>query len=252
MSNEFEDREKELHQEPDNLGNLPQDTARQKGTAINQQTPHDIPSHTGMLNMGAASLPADIEKNFQTLGVDKETKLGSPSIPASVTSVYDARPINARDWMITQYPTTNLGVPEAADTLEATFAVPEGFVGVLRRFRWQPGRLLSPSNEDLGDGSYIGYIPSVTLLVDNIVVPDYDGLKFGVSMVSPADTFVLAAAGSIFKMRLIVSSAFKTLYNDAGLGGNLAFKFEMYGQLLLTRGLPLPFEVSSQIKSGDL
>ncbi len=94
MSGEFEDRESEA------LGELPtsvQTERREFSQADADKVPVQIPPDFAIGQQGSnAPVPPDIRKQNEALQ-QGEGRIGSPVIPATVTSVYDGRPVNGRD-----------------------------------------------------------------------------------------------------------------------------------------------------------
>jgi len=243
MSGEFEDREQET------LGELPQPIERERQENYPPSTPR-VPPHGGMVNMSPAQLPVDVALQGEKLraSAGDKSRLGSPVIPASVTSVYDSRPINGRDWRVTSYPTVTLPQGEATVNIAATYTVPEGFVSVWRRFLFQTVIGINVPPDDLV-GGIATFFPKISLFVDNVVVPDYGDLQYGPNgMTTEDDTFILAQAGQTLKLQAVVTLDWTSLYSQAGA---VPFQMLMYGQNLLSTGKPLPFEIATQIKSGS-
>ncbi len=242
-SGEFEDRENE------SLGELPQPIQTER-REFSQADADNVPVGTApSIVIGQqgvnASLPPDIRKQGEALRQSKDAKLNSPVIPASVTSVYDARPINARDWMVTEYQLVSLPNGSAGNqTLNLSYTVPAGFTGVLRRFAFEPSIFAAfTDNEKRAGEEWDGVL--VSLKVQGINVPDYQNLMLGQSADILMDTFVLASEGQIIELVLKYSNKMVLNMQDF-----TAVLMRMYGNNLLTRGLPTPFEIATQIKSG--
>lgn len=139
MSGEFEDRENET------LGELPTpiQTERNEFSQSDADTLNQVvPSQIGIGQLrSSAPIPPDIRKQAEVLK-GGEGRIGSPVIPATVTSVYDGRPVNARDFKLTTNASLTFDVNPAppAQTLIATYTVPLGFTSVLRGFQFTPCR----------------------------------------------------------------------------------------------------------------
>jgi hypothetical protein len=240
MSDEFEDRENET------LGELPQSIQTERGEFSQHNADNNpLPGNQGG---GVAppqpTIPPDIVKQAEALQ-EGRGKLGSPVIPASVTSVYDARPINGRDWMLTEYQLVqNPNGGAGNQTLTLQYVVPPGFTGVLRRFAFEPSIFGAFTDTEKRAGTeWDGVL--VSLKVQGINVPDYQNLMLGQSADILMDAFVLAGEGQTLELVLKYSSAMITK-----MGDDTAVLMRMYGNNLLTRGLPTPFEIATQIKSG--
>lgn len=226
MAGEFEDRE-------NGLGELP------NFPGYSKEVPDRIPP---------GKAPPDILKQAEAYN-DGKGEIGSPVIPASVTSVYDALPINARDFLHTgtDFIRQGNGLPEKTImTLEYT--IPQGFVGVWRGFRFEPPLFVAFTDTEKRAGDEINAV-TVTLFIDNIIVSDYSNLVFGQSADIELSTFVVANAGQKFKLQLTVSA--KVLSLVASGSDTASYRMEIFGNNLLTRGLPTPFEIATQNTSGS-
>lgn len=87
-------------------------------------------------------------------------------------------------------------------------------------------------------------------LVNNIVQADYDSLKFGPTMDRPQEVFVLAGETQTLTIQVNFLASFirgQSIFENFETTPVL---LQMYGNALLTRGLPTPFEIATQIKSG--
>ncbi len=250
MSGEFEDRENEA------LGELPtsvQTERREFSQADADKVPVQIPPDFAIGQQGSnASIPPDIQKQADALQKG-QGQFGSPVIPASVISIYDARPINARDWMRTDWEGVIAanGQPANLDA-ELVYTIPEGFTGVWRGFRFKPAIIAAFNDGEKRAGLEFDAV-RVTCFINNTVVPDYDGLKLGQVSDFRFDTFVLGNSGQEFKIQIVYSSdiADRMSNGATGSGSPTAILMEMYGNNLLTRGLPKAFEISSQNKTGS-
>jgi len=246
MSDEFEDREN------DALGELPSSIQRERNefsqTAA-EGVPRTIPPETPIGTLRPAGIPPDIQALDDTLNKGN-AKLGSPVIPASVTSVYDARPVNARDWKQTETPTLLLAVgnPPPIQTITMEYTVPLGFVSVLRGFQFIP-RIIPAIPLNATTSAYFDWV-TVSILVNNIVQQDYNNLKFGPVMDKAQDTFVIANELQIITLKVTFAASFLDAQKLVGNFETTPVLLQMYGNNLLTRGLPTPFEIATQVKSG--
>jgi len=257
MSQEFEDRESELSA-PDNLGELPTGISRERNE-LYRRTRTEAPPQTPVGTPRPAGVPNDVAMQARAYG-DGKGELGSPIIPASVTSTYDARPVNARDFVSAQEVQIVTGTsPETinAQTLSVDYTVPVGYTGILRGFQFfsqlvpeiPTGQLFQPS-ASLVPSMFT--LTSVSILLDGSVQPDFNNLPFGAIMDTPQECFIIA--GELQKITLQVT--FSQLYVDSvsiasGVGTKvIPVLLSLYGNNLLTRGLPKAFEVSSQDQSG--
>lgn len=99
-SGEFEDRQEVPAVESEGLGDLTDDILYERGELdipAGQKIPSGIPGAPGMPQAG---YPLDISYQDKIREIaDTEGQRGTMSQGATVRSTYDARPINARDFM---------------------------------------------------------------------------------------------------------------------------------------------------------
>lgn len=154
------------------------------------------------------------------------TPSGTPDADTVVRSVYDSRPLNTRDFII-----TNLTAePPAPGTTTFEFPVPEGLVCFLRGFRYQ----LAPVPVM---GGLAGF--RVTLTVDGGAVADYFDLPLGPVEDQWVPTFVIANYFQRVGFRFEITGAFTVA------GTELLFQF--YGQFKQSDGRPATLQVGSPI-----
>ncbi len=251
MNDEFEDRESELDQDiPDGLGDLPQDKAfarNEPGSDFAE--PEFIPPGTLIQGRRSGGIPMDIAREARIS--DIPGRVGTVTIPLGVTSVYDGRPINARDFNKTVGANfvVDLGDPSST-RVTVEYTVPAGYTGVWRGFAVEPAYVVAFDDIARDNGEVFTDI-KYTLLVNDTVVPDYEDMELG-AVVNPYDfpTWVLGLEQQTF-------GVFINYEIDAGIaavgnGGTLYFNVMFYGNNLLTRGLPLAFQVASQTETGSV
>lgn len=160
-------------------------------------------------------------------------KPGTVPSEAVVTTVFDARPINGRDFLLTA-----AGMELVTDTITASFQIPDGYVGILRSFSYE---ILAPGAEfdgygldqyETGDSGFI----VAKLDVNGTFVPNYNDMRPG-NFVYDMPTYVLADEGQT--IRLTVSTASIGYYI-------IKFVVEFYGNLLLKTGRALNFEPGNE------
>ena len=244
MSDEFEDRENELGELPLGIQIERNEFSQNDADAV----PVTAVPVTPMGTPRPGGIPSDIKALDTALG-DGSGVLGSPVIPASVTSTYDARPVNGQDWKAT---TVGLlagdgdGAP-AEQTLTISQQVPAGFTGVLRGFQFTPKMIPEIPLESLTNEFFD--LTRVTILVNGIVQQDYNQLKFGAIMDRPQEVFIVAGELQIISMEVVFSASFIRSQSILPVETTPVL-LQLYGNNLLTRGLPTPFEIATQIKSG--
>lgn len=243
MSGEFEDREK-------HLGELPPVIQRERRE---NYTPRDV--------VGVRSMPLDIAANARSLGEQRGAPIGTPAIPAHTTTTFDARPINGRDWVQHKY----LGIYVYGGSFESDVTgsisrtVPGGYTAILRSVRIS---MLMPYElrelpewvtalEAVGDitTNIVTYHPSYKLLVNNIVVPNYDKMIYSPDE-RAVETFVMASENQDISIEILFTAQFRSAMASFVTDPNMPLipcRVEMYGNEVLTRGLSLPYEITSQV-----
>ena len=148
-----------------------------------------------------------------------------PKLNSGVQSVYDIRPINAKDFIVS-------GI---ADANGFDFTVPQGYTAVLREFSYQLGtwtlatRAFLPNN-----GTYFDTIAFTINGIDSgLFLPiTTNGAVFYPPGISDKKIHIIAEAGSIINFSFFVLGAFQVAVL-------------LYGQLLLNSGLPKAYEIGS-------
>lgn len=247
---EFEDREKELDQPtPEGLGDLPQDKSLMRGEmGSDHEEPQIIPP--GPLSSGrkGSGIPMDIEREARISR--RPGEIGTVTMPYGVTSVYDARPINGRDFLFTGTDSFQAALEQPSPVIEVSYTVPGGYTGVWRKFSVTPAFIPSFGRGEKLNGQIFEQI-KYTLLVNQTVVPDYEDMSLGevVNMFN-LDTFVLGLEGQTFTVR--ATYGIQVAIGACGLNNNFHVNVGIYGNNLLTRGLPLAFQIASQTETGSV
>jgi hypothetical protein len=244
MTEEFtEGRESELGDLPDSLLK-----AREEQATDNQEPEFIPPGANIMSGRASQGIPMDIAREARIL--KRPGEIGSVTLPYGVTSTYDGRPINARDFLVTKAVSFTVAAELEIATVEANYTIPGGFIGVWRGFGVEPGVTIAYSLDDQQTG-YVFTSIKYTLLINDVVVPDYENMALG-QVVNNMDlkTWVLGLEQQTFTVRIIYD---QTL-GDIAVGdtNDMFFNVHFYGQNLLTRGLPLPFEIASQEATGSV
>ena len=154
-------------------------------------------------------------------------EIGSTKQGTRVESVFDARPINGRDFLTNfrepfEVEANGLGVVIPA---VFTFTVPQGYIGILRSFRYSVEAL--PASTDIG----------ILLAVDNVFVPNFSGIDNLGANVENQPCYVIADAGQTFQLTITTT--------PAGVVFSTFATASLYGNLLLKRGYPTQFEPGS-------
>lgn len=160
----------------------------------------------------------------------------TPLLPVKVTSTFETRPINAQDFFRSggsiAFSTTTL--VDDTETATFSFTVPNGRVAILRQFGWQFDPIYVDST-----------ITSMTTFIsaDNQRVANYDSIldlqyiedRIPAHFIFPEKTVI-----TITSIRLsTVSLAARALTATP------TYLAQLYGNLLLGRGLPTNFEIGN-------
>lgn len=205
------------------LGSLPEDLRRERGT-LTREEGAAVPPGTG--------LPPDIQRQEGVQAIPTlENRLMSQG--ANVRSVYDSRPINARDFIETQF--TTISVPFSDPGIIVTnfnYFIPGGYVGVLRGFHYEVETPIGTADRSTFRCS---------ILVNDIIDLGYENLFLGQVTPKYEPCFILVPLGGKLTFRFILTGDDVA---DAGVS-DLPVYVELYGNLLLSQGVPLPFEIAN-------
>lgn len=239
---EFED-----HQKPQNLGNLPEPISAERGEYPFGPSTFENPGVGGIMDP-RYRIPPDIRNENavrQLPSIDK-----SPSISALVDSTFDTRPVNAWDFHSVGSGILNPGNGSAVDTLTFTHTIPNGYIGILRGFKYKALALAGFRAVSFDNNTDFFDIFSITLLNDNIIVPNFEQMKLGQVANVMIPTHVIGNENKSFTLKLEASDYYMNTVINALLTSNMRVSFELYGNHLLSRGLPVNFENISQTTTG--
>lgn len=225
-------REEEDELSSQQLGTLPETLLEERGGI-----PRSRPD--GYDNRRRAA-PGDIAYQQSVQALVRGAPIGSSSQKTLVTTTFDARPINARDFVVSEkveFTAQNPGVLIPADL---TFQVPDGYIAILRGFKWS---FRAQTISDMlinGNEQRLLFTPSV--LVDNATQPNYDDIgEIGIWMNNLFPCYILANSLQIITLRL--QPAIGPDGNDTNITDKI--KMTMQGNLLLAKALPLQYEPGS-------
>lgn len=219
-------------------------------------------------------LPPDVAYQNNALRRSRgSSALGAPKIETRVTSTFDARPINARDFW-----ETGTGVIQATYFASVTppfwvlntgagfqnaflqnFTVPDGYIAILRGFKFKvldpTVTVLRPAN--LIDTFFISIAGGTTgalisILVDDIPQPNFTnitGLGFRQNDLVPC--YILANAGQVITLKVFPPLTLDYPQIAGGVGPTTdLFVYQtngtLQGNLILDTGLPLQYEPGSK------
>ena len=117
---------------------------------------------------------------------------------------------------------------------EFTLIVPQGYIAILRGFRW----IISPTTQGQGIPLLDPNNFAARITVDGIVQPGYDALqRLGSNVIDFIPCYILADSGQILQLEFVPTG---------GNFGPFDIVAQLHGNILLkSRGLPLQFEPGS-------
>ena len=250
MTDEFtESREKEL--DAQGLGDLPEDTSLLRNeSGSDHQEPEFIPPGASITQgRTAGGVPLDIQREARIS--ERPGEVGTVTLPYGVTTTYDGRHINARDFLVTSRVSFNVDSEATSASVTASYTKPGGYIGVWRQFSVEPCVVASFSYSSQQAGEQFSNI-LYTLLVNGTVVPEFEDMALGqVVNMFDLQTWVLGLENQTFEVKITYLDT--ALYDVAvGFDNDYFFNVGFYGQSLLVRGLPLPFEIASQTETGSV
>ncbi len=202
----------EFQQQHGDLGELPEDIERERGELYPERG-------TSVPRQG---LPHDI--SYQEDIRNQSSVLGSPKTESKVITTFDARPINAVDFYESGG-TMGYGVPNAS----FTFQVPEGRIGILRKFRYE----FSPIYPTIPAADIL-----TSIQVSGITVAGFTNMQLGQYVPEWIDCYALAGEGQYITIFFQFSGTYP--YVDVTLNA------EFYGNLLISTGRQLEFEPGTE------
>lgn len=181
-------------------------------------------------------LPPDIAYQVDVSASAQGAPLGTLPQKTRVQTVFDARPTNSRDFSKSSFETMSTTVADVVTPASLIFTIPKGYIGILRGFRWSFNDNLpygisadSPNNFEFQAAIY----------VEDTVQEDYDQLgDLGIFLNDLQPCYILANELKNLELRL-------TPITDTGTASSADVRLELYGNLLLRKGIPLPFEPGS-------
>ncbi len=173
--------------------------------------------------------PIDIRQQNQI--AERPSEVGSVPLGFDVTSTYDARPVNARDFLETFQLEFVLNGCALSHTEEAFYDIPNGFVAVTRGFRYFTDPIIISPVPDNGI--------TFTLIADSIAVPNYTEVLMPYDEPNFVPCYALTNPTKRIGIRI-------TYPNTGGQQGTVNMTVQLYGNLLLSRGLPVQYEPTNR------
>lgn len=244
-----------MNEERDELGELPPSSS---GDLFEEHEGRFPDPRPGPAYQPGQQLPPDIAYqrgiNRQVQGGD--VNLGSPgAMPYNVQSVYDVLPINAKKFYKWDSGVFDIGITSGTNTVSISYTVPNGYIALLRKIKW---KFRDPSISNYGV-EFAEETEFQRLTINNTSVFDIDlniigyigaGLNSEGSGVLPEfvdyelDVYALAKAQDIIKMEFFTPAIGSVI--TAGAVSATVLTMELFGDLLLDTGRPLPYEPGSR------
>lgn len=243
---EFEDQLNEGTFPDEGLGELPEHVRPGERDAYQKNVEEPPQGKGGIL---PADVPQYIPPDMATEEIARQRGYGDAGETLSgVTSTYKTRPIHARDFYHKDWVDMNNN-----DLVVSTeYTSPDGFITVLNSFKFCPLILVefdgtdyntagssNPSNELF----FVG-----TFYLNGSPIPEYSDMKLYQYATDPINTHIIAGQGDTIKFELKCNNNLwnSVVVNFLGINEANFIEMEMYGQNLLSRGMNLPFEISTQ------
>ena len=194
--------------------------------------------------------PRDVTGANAALFDARNAPIGTPTTDFLIQTTFDARPINGNDWQFFNVLALDIngdvGAPVLTQTLR--FTVPDGRVGIIRRFNWESNQILAlPGQPEPADIGMIElFVPVfVTLAVSGFVQRTYERIF---QQEGTRDCYAIAFE----KETIDISVTFNSAFGGSTIGYQPAFFIEMYGNLLDTRGREKQYEPANEYRGGIL
>lgn len=241
MSDEFEDRQNEGVYPENELGELPPEAKPGEQDAYKKRPDPSVKGGAGVLPGSIPQyIPPDIaaEEMARLRGYGK----GGAEI-GGVSSVYDTLPIHARRFTFVDTPCFDAGTFK----LSTTYTIPSGYTAVWRGFRYCPTGLMDfRVGVKTGCSDSATEILNVSLFYNGNAVPDFANMQMDQACTQGFPVYVLGESGGEFTLEITTSNNLWYSFASYDSLDDIHFRTELFGHLLLSRGLNLPFEISSQ------
>ncbi|MES9858991.1 MAG: hypothetical protein ABW166_20675 [Sedimenticola sp.] len=211
--------------EDNGLGELPMPNRIERGENIgysNEGTRFDRFGGKSLLDNRNYGAPYDISQENDVRS--RPGEIGSVPRRFDVTSTFDARPVNARDFLETFLITI---VPGEGPTTESnSFTVPDGYIGVVRGFRYFVSNVVDVFGEPF----------LVSLIANSTIVSNYDNMALPQILNAPIPCYAISNYLKNIGLKINHPPV------RGGLDRDVEIRVEMYGNLLLSRGIPSQYE----------
>ena len=176
--------------------------------------------------------PPDIRQESNVR--NRPGEIGSVPRGFDVTSTFDARPVNGRDFLETFTLSYFFEEEETeAQIASSTFIVPDGYVGILKGFRYYVNNILNIGTNEL----------SVTIINDSVNLNNYDLMEL--QQINNNFVPVYGVSNPLKEIGIRISHPAPVVY--VGRDETVTINIELYGNLLLSRGIPSQYEPANLI-----
>lgn len=219
------------NREAEELGDLPEELGIERGE-LDSISARTVTGPQFPEMEAAQSARADLQR----------TGLGSPQLDFTVRSVFDSRPVNARDFNAWFHPNVGgEGIPQGYNCLRQCFLTPPGYVTVVRKVT-----VMAPTQAEnpqvaafvklLVDGAAVDPPEVVTGPVD-VNFAERTGIP--VNACDSFDTFTLVDEGHWIGLEISTEN----VPDDGNVWSTMRVGF--YGQFLLKTGVPPLFQAAN-------
>ncbi|MES9859103.1 MAG: hypothetical protein ABW166_21330 [Sedimenticola sp.] len=220
--------------EDNELGELPLSSRLERGENIgysDKGTRFDRFSGSSLLDNRNYGAPYDIRQENDVRS--RPGEMGSIPRRFDVTSTFDARPVNGRDFLKTFFLDFEVdGDEEISDTKTALFQVPDGYIGIIRGFRYFLTRYLNIEARAM----------TVGIIADSVILNEYDNMEL--EQIVNDFIPVYGISNSLKNIGVKI----KHPYPIDILGEEtVQCRVQLYGNLLLSRGIPAQYEPANSV-----
>ncbi len=220
--------------EDNELGELPLPNRLERGENIgysDKGTRFDRFSGRSLLDNRNYGAPYDIRQENDVRS--RPGEMGSIPRRFDVTSTFDARPVNARDFLETFiFNFTVNGDAGIADTQTSTFQVPDGYIGIIRGFRYYLSRYLNIENRSM----------TVSVIADGVVLNNYDNMLLEQIVNDFIPVYGISISLKNIGLKIKHPEPIDILDEET-----VQCRVELYGNLLLSRGIPAQYEPANSV-----
>lgn len=175
--------------------------------------------------------PPDIRQESNVR--NRPGEMGSIPRGFDVTSTFDGRPVNGRDFLETTYLDFEVnGDAGESDTKSISFQVPDGYVGIIRGFRYFLTRFLNIEDRSM----------SVTVIADSVPLNNYDLMSLEQIINDYIPVYGISNPLKTLGLNITHPAPIDLLDEE-----NVGCRVEIYGNLLLSRGIPSQYEPANMI-----